>query len=122
MPSRPRRESMLRVRMGGDEAARWQAAAEATGHPSLSSWVRALADEAAATGTDGRSVAAALAALRQDLARGIGNNLNQLAHRMNTGGGAAPHELTEAARDVRAASSAVTRALRAVRPPRTAAP
>ena len=79
MPDRPRRESMLRVRMGGDEHDRWQAAAEIAGHPSLSSWVRSLADEAAATGSDGRAVLATLVALRTDLARGIGNNVNQLA-------------------------------------------
>ena len=122
MPSRPRRECMVRVRASDDEAERWTAAANAANHPSLSSWVRSLADEAAATGSDGRRVATALVALRQDLARGIGNNINQLAHRTNAGGGISSDELAQATRDVRTASAAVTRALRAVRPPRMPLP
>lgn len=115
---RPRREAIMRVRMGGDEHARWTAAARAVGHPSLSSWVRALMDEAAATGGDGRAVAAALVALRTELGRGIGNNLNQIAHRLNGGQPVAGGALDDAGRAVREAQRGIDRALRAVRPPR----
>lgn len=118
---RPRRNAILRVRMGGDEAARWTAAASAAGHPSLSAWVRALLDQAAATKGDGRAVAAALVALRQDLARGIGNNLNQIAHRLNGGQPVDGTALEEAARAFREAQRDIDRALRAVRPPRARA-
>ena len=116
--SRPRRESLLRVRMGVDEHDRWQSAAEAAGHPSLSSWVRALADEAAATGSDGRAVLAALVALRTDLARGIGNNVNQLARAVNQGNGVTQPDLARAAHDVHAARLAVSEAILMIRPPR----
>ncbi len=59
-----------------------------------------MADDAAATGNTGRDLASALVALRLDLGRGIGNNINQLAHRVN-GGGHVPNEaLVSAADDV----------------------
>ena len=119
--ARPRREGIMRVRMGDDEATRWQAAAEAARHPSLSSWVRALADEAAATGSNGRAVAAALVALRADLAQGVGNNVNQLAKAANQGHGVSVPELAQAAREVEAARRAVSRALSVIRPPRVRA-
>lgn len=115
---RSRREGFLRVRMGDDEAVRWQTAAEIAGHPSLSSWVRALADQAAATRSTGQEVAAALLALRYDLARGIGNNLNQLARHANEGHGVDSQAIATASRDVEAARRAVTKAISVIRPPR----
>ena len=115
---RSRREGFLRVRMGDDEAVRWQTAAEIAGHPSLSSWVRALADQAAATRSTGQEVAAALLALRCDLARGIGNNLNQLARHANEGHGVDSQAIATASRDVEAARRAVTKAISVIRPPR----
>ena len=115
---RSRREGFLRVRMGDDEAVRWQTTAEIAGHPSLSSWVRALADQAAATRSTGQEVAAALLALRYDLARGIGNNLNQLARHANEGHGVDSQAIATASRDVEAARRAVTKAISVIRPPR----
>lgn len=119
MPSiRPRREGFLRVRMGDDEGARWSAAAEALGHPSLSSWIRALADQAAATKGTGKELATALLALRQDLAQGIGNNLNQLARHANEGHGLDSQAIASASRDVELARRSVSRAMSVIRPPR----
>ena len=119
--SRPRREGFLRVRMGSDESARWTAAAQSVGHPSLSSWIRALADEAAATGNNGCAVTAALVGLRQDLAQGIGNNLNQLAKVANQRQGIDSQAIALASRDVEAARRAVTKAVAVIRPPRVRA-
>lgn len=104
--------------MGDDEGARWTAAAGALGHPSLSSWIRALADEAASTGNNGRGITTALVALRADLAQGIGNNLNQLARHANEGHGMDSLAIATASRDVEAARRAVSRALAVIRPPR----
>ena len=115
---RSRREGFLRVRMGDDEAVRWQTAAEIAGHPSLSSWVRALADEAAATGNNGRSITVALVALRADLARGVGNNLNQLARHANEGHGIDSQAIATATRDIELTRRALSRAIAVIRPPR----
>lgn len=104
--------------MGQDEGARWTAAAEAAGHPSLSSWVRHLADQAAATKGTGKEVATALLALRQDLAQGIGNNLNQLAKVANQGHGIDGQAIGLATRDVHLARRAITKAMSVIRPPR----
>ena len=116
--NRPRREGFLRVRIGDDEGARWTAAAAAAGHPSLSSWVRALADQAAATKGTGREVAVALVALRQDLAQGIGNNLNQLARHANEGHGVDSQAIASASLDIKLARRAVSKAMSVIRPPR----
>lgn len=104
--------------MGDDEGARWTAAAEFAGHPSLSSWIRALADQAAATKGNGREVATVLVALRQDLAQGIGNNLNQLARVANQGYGIDSQVIASATRDIEIARRAVTKAMSVIRPPR----
>ena len=111
------RADRLRIRVTEDELSRWKGAAASHGLP-VSTWMRSIADEAAATGQNGRAVAAELAQLRSDIARGIGNNLNQIAHRINGGGTTSGEILDEAARAIREAQRDIERALRAVRPPK----
>lgn len=111
------RADRLRIRVLPDEVERWKAAAEAHGM-AVSAWMRAMADEAAATGGNGREVATQLVGLRADLARGIGNNLNQLAHRANSGQHVEAKALADAARAVDTAMADVERAIRAIRPPK----
>ncbi|WP_338666252.1 hypothetical protein VQH23_26505 (plasmid) [Pararoseomonas sp. SCSIO 73927] len=115
---RPRRDAVVRLRAERSDAARWTAAATEAGHPSLSSWLRAIADEAAACRCTGRDVAAAVAALRGDAGR-IGNVLNQVAHRGHLGGLITPADLAPALADLTVLRAAAERALRGVRPPRT---
>lgn len=106
-----------------DQRARWRVAAGG-GTRDLSAWVRAAVDAAAAGTTLPAHVAAAdalrteLAGLRADLSRGVGNNLNQIAHRLHADAttGAADVSahgaaLVAAAQDVAAMRVAVTRAL-----------
>lgn len=73
------RQDRLRVRVLPDEMARWRAAAQASGCKGLSTWLRAIADEAAAAGDDPRAWRADLARVLRDLNAGVGTNLNSLA-------------------------------------------
>lgn len=70
------------------EADRWRSAA-ATAGTNLSAWLRGIADLAAAQGVDVTQIRAELVALRSDLNRGVGNNLNQIAMALHVGPGAA---------------------------------
>lgn len=115
---RPRRETVVKLRASTAEAARWAAAAAEAGHPSLSSWVRCLADEAAATRGDGLAVARALTALRADLARGVGNDLDRIARRLHAGGVVGAPQIDALVEEVGRARAQITRRLRVVRPPR----
>jgi hypothetical protein len=60
----------------------WQAAAEAAGM-SLSCWLREAADAAALAGMTAADLRAEIIQLRAGLARGVGNNLNQIATALN---------------------------------------
>jgi hypothetical protein len=111
------RADRLRIRIHPEEMERWKAAAASHGM-AVSAWMRALADEAAATGRTGREITAELIRLRQDLARGIGNNLNQIAHRLHSTGHADRTAIDEAARAARDAMREIERALRIIKPPR----
>ena len=121
MTARLRRECIARIRASTHEIERWTAAAEQAGHPTLSSWMRDLADQAAATGSNGREVAGILVSLRSDLARGVGNNINQLAKHVNEGHGLDGDRLEQAALDVHYATLAIGRALRTIKPPKARA-
>lgn len=61
----------------------WRAAAEAADMP-LATWLREAADAAAAAGTTAADLRAEIMALRAEIARGVGNNLNQIARALNT--------------------------------------
>ena len=85
----------------------WQAAAKGV-DLSLSEWLREAADAAIVAGTTAADLRAAIVALRTDIGRGVGNNLNQIARALNTDirsgrrADIVPHEaaLAEAARDL----------------------
>lgn len=111
------RQDRLRIRVTDEEMQRWRTAAESHGLP-VSAWMRSLADEAAATGQNGRELATQLIALRTDLARGVGNNLNQLAHGANMHGHVDGEALGDAANAVRDAQRDIERVLRMVKPPK----
>jgi uncharacterized protein YhdP len=107
----------FQMRTTPDERERWHAAAAAR-QMTATAWLRALADEAAATNASGRETAAALVALRTELARGVGNNLNQIAHRLHSTGHTDSTAIEEAARATRDAMREIERALRTIKPPR----
>jgi hypothetical protein len=107
----------FQMRTTPEERDRWHAAAAERGM-TATAWLRALADEATATGRNGREVLTELIRLRQDLARGIGNNLNQLAHRLNSAGHADRTAIEEAAHAVKAMQRDIERALRTIKPPK----
>lgn len=119
MNTRPSRQTAIKVRASLDESARWHDTAKAHGL-TLSAWMRGLADEAVACDGNGRELATALVELRTEIGRGVGNNLNQLAHRSNAGLSIHGEALDSALRDVQAMRAKVQRALLAVRPPRNA--
>lgn len=107
----------FQMRTTPDERDRWHAAAAERGM-TATAWLRALADEATATGRNGREVLTELVRLRQDLARGIGNNLNQIAHRINRGDHITGTAIEEAARAVREMQREIEKALRTIKPPK----
>jgi hypothetical protein len=107
----------FQMRTTPDERDRWHAAAAERGM-TATAWLRALADEATATGRNGREILAELIRLRQDLARGVGNNLNQLAHRLHSTGHADGTAIEEAAQAVKAMQREIEKALRTIKPPR----
>ena len=117
MNTRPTRESAIKIRASNAESARWHETAKAHGL-TLSAWLRGLADEAVACDGNGRELATALVELRTEIGRGVGNNLNQLAHRANAGLAVDADALDSALRDVQAMRQRVQSALRSVRPPR----
>ena len=77
------KDDLVRLRLPEAMADRWRAAAAATGTPSLSEWLRDVADAACLSGLDVPALRAEIIALRADLSRGVGNNLNQLAALLN---------------------------------------
>ena len=104
-----RRDDILKVSgVSPDQRAAWSACAAA-----------------AASGTTAADLRAELVRLRADLARGMGNNLNQIAHALNADlkagrlPDAAAHErsLAAAAADVALARRAVERMLRRLERP-----
>ena len=77
-----RRDDILKVSgVSSGQRATWSACAAAAGLPSAA-WMREAA-AAAASGTIAADLRAELVRLRADLARGMGNNLNQIAHAPN---------------------------------------
>ena len=107
-----------------DQRAAWSACAREAGLP-VAAWMREAATAAAASGTTAADLRAELVRLRADLARGVGSNINQVAHALNVDlkAGRAPdaalHErsLATAAADVAAARRAVERMLRRLERP-----
>ena len=104
----------------------WRARAQEAGLPTAA-WLREAADAVAAAGTTAADLRAELVHLRADLARGVGNNINQVAHALNADlkrgvqPTAAPHErsLAAAAADIAAARRVLERMLRRLEhPPR----
>lgn len=111
------RADRLRVRVLPDELTRWRQAARDSGAASLSGWLRALADQAVATGDDPRAWRADLDKLARDLNAGVGANVNQIAKAVHEarrrGGDAAQNRRIAQAADALAALAADLAALRA---------
>lgn len=63
---------------------RWHAAARDAGAGTFASWARDALNAAASCGTTAGELRSELHQLRTELARGIGNNLNQLVRQLNT--------------------------------------
>lgn len=66
-----------------DQRTVWREAAQRA-QVSLSEWLREAADAAVIAGTTAADLRAAIVALRTDIGRGVGNNLNQIARALNT--------------------------------------
>ena len=120
-----RRDDILKVSgVSPDQRTAWSACAAAAGLPTAA-WMREAATVAAASDITAADLLAELVRLRADLARGTGNNLNQIAHVLNTDlkagrlPDAAAHErsLAAAAADVALARRAVERMLRRLERP-----
>ena len=120
-----RRDDILKVSgVSSGQRATWSACAAAAGLPTAA-WMREAAAVAAVSGTIAADLRAELVRLRADLARGMGNNLNQIAHALNADlkagrlPDAAAHErsLAAAAADVALARRAVERMLRRLERP-----
>jgi hypothetical protein len=80
----PRRQDIVKIsgtRTSQRDA--WQVAAQAAGLP-LASWLREAADAAVLTGVTAADLRAEIVALRTEIGRGVGNNLNQLARALHT--------------------------------------
>ncbi|WP_342627828.1 plasmid mobilization relaxosome protein MobC [Nguyenibacter vanlangensis] len=84
----------FRIRASRADLDRWAAAAEAAGLP-RTSWLRALAADASAGTRHPAALADELRLLRRELFA-CGNNLNQIAHRLNSGDHADPAPALEA--------------------------
>ena len=118
------RDDILKVSgVSSGQRATWSACAAAAGLPTAA-WMREAAAAAAASGTIAADQRAELVRLRADLARGMGNNLNQIAHALNADlkagrlPDAAAHERSlAAAADVALARRAVERMLRRLERP-----
>lgn len=90
-----------------DQRQVWREAASQA-RMSLSGWLREAADAVVISGTTAADLRAAIVALRTEIGRGVGNNLNQIARALNTDiragrrADGAPHEaaLEAAARDI----------------------
>lgn len=82
---RPQRRGLLRIRAQLAEIERWRAAAGRQGVKNLSGWLRSIADEQVACGSDPLAWRRDLARLARDLNSGLGNNLNQLARSASVG-------------------------------------
>jgi hypothetical protein len=75
----------FRIRASRDDIAAWERAAKCEG-TNRTHWLRSLAAEAAAGSRHPGELAQEIARLRRELSA-CGNNLNQLAHNANAGGG-----------------------------------
>lgn len=112
------KNDLVRLRLPQAMADRWKAAAAAMGTPSLSEWLRGAADAACTSGLDVPGLRTEIAALRTDRARGVGNNLNQIAAALNAGQGAdilasgTGHDLAVAAAGIAAMRARLDQALR----------
>ena len=112
------KNDLVRLRLPEAMADRWRAAAAATGTPSLSEWLRDVADAACTRGFDVPGLRAEIVAIRADLSRGVGNNLNQIAAALNADAraGIAPsdtkHDLATVASEIAAMRARLDQALR----------
>ncbi|MFL1461618.1 hypothetical protein ACI6QG_05410 [Roseococcus sp. DSY-14] len=111
------RADRLRIRVLPAEMDRWRKASRESGAASLSGWLRALADQAVATGDDPKAWRADLARLARDINVGVGANLNQLTTAVydaqRRGGDAAQGRRLGQMSDALAAMAADLAALRA---------
>lgn len=103
----------IKLRLTHEQEASIKAAA---GDRRMSSWIRSVADDAVAVANDDvvdySELRRSLLDLRRDLTRGIGNNINQLAMRVNRGDGHTSEELAAAAADVVEAKVMIAAALK----------
>ena len=112
------KDDVVRLRLPEAMADRWRAAAAATGTPSLSEWLRDVADAACLRGLDVPALRSEIVGLRADLSRGVGNNLNQLAVLLNAEAragippSAAGHNLAAATTEIVAMRTRLDQALR----------
>ena len=94
-----KRTRTVAVRLTPGEESAWIAAALAAGRRQLGAWVREVAVAGYLAGprtTNPRETDPAVAGLRAELAR-LGNNVNQIAHALNTPGHAHADAAVEAA-------------------------
>jgi hypothetical protein len=83
-PVKVRRQDVVKIsgtRAGQRDA--WLGAAQAAGLP-LARWLREAADAVVLTGVTAADLRAEIIALRTEIGRGVGNNLNQLARALHT--------------------------------------
>ena len=113
------RNQIVRIRVTAEELATWRDAATAAGHASMSAWLRGLAMLSAATGVDAAALRATLSALRADLARGVGNNLNQIAFALHQGRFVAGADIERAIADIRDMRGNLTALITAISPGRS---
>ena len=112
------KDDLVRLRLPEAMADRWRAAAAATGTPSLSEWLRDVADAACLSGLDVPALRSEIVGLRADLSRGVGNNLNQIAAALHADAkagippSAAGHDLAAAATEIAAMRVRLDQALR----------
>jgi len=78
----------FRIRASQADLAAWERAAQAADLPKTA-WLRALASDAAAGTRHPGILADEIRAFRRELSA-CGNNLNQIAHKLNSGGHADP--------------------------------
>jgi len=103
----------FRIRASRDDLSAWARAADVAG-VNKTAWLRSLAAEASTTGQPPGALADNLARLRREIAA-IGNNVNQIAHHLNSGGHPDPSAALEA---VGAAMLDVSSFLNGARAPR----
>ncbi|WP_149026413.1 MobC family plasmid mobilization relaxosome protein [Acetobacter aceti] len=83
-PNLNRTQTRLSVRSSRDELQRWNSSARSAGYKTLANYFRSLMNSAPMLQADKISLLTELKTTREEVSR-IGNNLNQIAHRLNSG-------------------------------------